>query len=439
MMKRLLSFALSLAIAGSVSAADKFPDGTKIPDWFNNNSVPSLSSLGPEYVVTDFGVSTDSTKVQTRELQAVIDKCAHDGGGVVVIPRGTFLTGALFFRPHTHLHIAEGGKLKGSDDISDFPVVETRIEGQTRKYFPAVVNADRVNGFTLTGKGTLDGNGLRYWKHFWLRRSFNPQCTNVDEMRPRLVYISRCDSVLIADVKIQHSPFWSTHYYRCNYVKLLNITVLSPKEPVKAPSTDAVDIDVCSNFHIKGCYFAVNDDGVVLKGGKGPYADQDPNNGENTNIIVEDCTYGFCHSALTFGSESIHDRNVIFRNNKVNGTERLLWLKMRPDTPQNYEYITVENITGHANYFLYVMPWTQFFDLQGRPDTPMSYSSNVTMRNIDFDCATFFQVQNAPDQYSLKDFTFENLNVRASKKADYDPNLIAGSKWKKVSVVKVAQ
>ena len=436
-MMKSISLLLLALIATAVSAADKFPDGTKVPSWFSNNEVPSLSSLGPEYVVTDYGVSSDSTLVQTRELQAVIDRCAHDGGGVVVIPRGTFMTGALFFRPRTHLHLMEGAKLKGSDDISDFPVIETRIEGQTRKYFPAVVNADRVNGFTLTGKGTLDGNGLRYWKHFWLRRSFNPQCTNVDEMRPRLVYISNSDSVLIADVRIQHSPFWSTHYYRCNYVKLLNISVCSPKEPVKAPSTDAVDIDVCSNFHIKGCYFAVNDDGVVLKGGKGPYADQDPNNGANTNIIVEDCTYGFCHSAITFGSESIHDRNVIFRNNQVNGTERLLWLKMRPDTPQNYEYITVENIKGHANYLLYIMPWTQFFDLQGRPDTPMSYSSHVTLRNIDFDCATFFQVQNAPEQYGLRDFTFENLNVRATKNADYEASVIANSTWKKVTVVKV--
>ena len=434
---RLLSLLLLAMTSTAISAADKFPDGSIVPSWFANNEVPSLKSLGPEYVVTDFGVVNDSSLVQTQALQAVIDKCAHDGGGVIVIPQGTFMTGALFFRPHTHLHIKEGGKLKGSDDISDFPVIETRIEGQTRKYFPAVVNADRVNGFTLTGKGVLDGNGLRYWKHFWLRRSFNPQCTNVDEMRPRLVYISNSDSVVIADVSIQHSPFWSTHYYRCNFVKLLNISVRSPKEPVKAPSTDAVDIDVCSNFHIKGCYFAVNDDGVVLKGGKGPYADQDPNNGEKTNIIVEDCTYGFCHSAITFGSESIHDRNVIFRNNRVNGTERLLWLKMRPDTPQNYEYITVENVTGHANYLLYVMPWTQFFDLQGRPDVPMSYSSHVTLRNIDFDCATFFQVQNAPDQYSLKDFTFENLKVRATKNADYDAGLIANSVWKKVNVEKV--
>ena len=120
-MMKSISLLLLALIATTVSAADKFPDGTKVPSWFSNNEVPSLSSLGPEYVVTDYGVSSDSTLVQTRELQAVIDRCAHDGGGVVVIPRGTFMTGALFFRPRTHLHLMEGAKLKGATTSVIFP------------------------------------------------------------------------------------------------------------------------------------------------------------------------------------------------------------------------------------------------------------------------------------------------------------------------------
>ena len=93
-----------------------------------------------------------------------------NGGGVIVIPKGTYLSGALFFKPQTHLHLEEGAVLKGSDDISNFPIIDTRMEGQSLKYFAALVNADKVDGFTLSGKGTIDGNGLRYWKSFWLRR-----------------------------------------------------------------------------------------------------------------------------------------------------------------------------------------------------------------------------------------------------------------------------
>ena len=85
-MRKILTFLLLTMTGMALQAADKFPDGTSIPSWFSNNEVPSLKSLGPEYVVTDFGVVNDSTLVQTHELQAVIDKCAQDGGGVIVIP-----------------------------------------------------------------------------------------------------------------------------------------------------------------------------------------------------------------------------------------------------------------------------------------------------------------------------------------------------------------
>ena len=116
--------------------------------------------------------------------------------------------------------------------------------------------------------------------------------------------------------------------------------------------------DACSNVLVKGCYMSVNDDAIALKGGKGPTADKDANNGANFNIIIEDCEYGLCYSALTCGSESIHDRNIILRRCKVEGASHVLWLKMRPDTPQLYEYVTVEHITGQAHSLLFIRPWT---------------------------------------------------------------------------------
>ena len=101
--------------------------------------------------------------------------------------------------------------------------MDTRIEGQSVKYFSALINADKVNGFTISGSGTINGNGLRYWKSFWLRRQWNPKCTNMDEMRPRLVYISNSNDVQLSGVRFINSPFWTTHLYRCNNVKLLGL------------------------------------------------------------------------------------------------------------------------------------------------------------------------------------------------------------------------
>ena len=132
-----------------------FPDGTPIPQWFSDTTKVNPSELGKKYVITDYGVKNDSTVIQTAQIQKVIDMAAANGGGVVVVPEGTFLTGALFFKPATHLHLLEGGRLKGSDRIADFPILSTRIEGETCDYFAALINAHRRQRIPLLG-GILD-------------------------------------------------------------------------------------------------------------------------------------------------------------------------------------------------------------------------------------------------------------------------------------------
>jgi polygalacturonase len=414
-----------------------FPDGTLIDDWFYQTDMPELSDLGKAYPLDEYGVPQDGL-VHTKEIQQVIDRCAGEGGGVVVVPQGVWLSGSLYFRQGVNLYIEEGGVLKGSDDVSDYDLKKTRIEGQTCTYFTALINAEGVKGFTMCGRGVIDGNGLRSWKAFWLRRRWNPKCTNKDEQRPRLVYISDATDVTIAGLTLQNSHFWTTHLYRCQRVKYLNCRITSPAVPVKAPSTDAIDIDVCSDVLVKGCYMAVNDDSVVLKGGKGPWADTDPNNGSNERILVEDCTYGFCHGVLTCGSESVHNRNVLVRRCVLesDGTgviSNMLVLKMRPDTPQHYEYITFEQITGKMTRFVNVNPWMQFYDLGGREDIPLSYADHITIRDCDVDCTIFLHVAPKEDQYRLTDFHFENLTVR-TKDPGANPSAFATWRFEKVSV-----
>jgi len=435
--------------ARKTAAKDLWPDGTEISPWFRDTASVDLSKLGKKYRVTDHGVVNDG-RVHTRELQALIDKAANGGGGVIVVPEGTYHTGAIFFRQGVHLHLQQGATLMGSSDPSDYPVTTTRIEGETCKYYPALVNADGIDGFTLSGQGTIDGNGYTFWRHFWERRSWNPQCTNKDEQRPRLLYVSNCRNVQIEGVCLQNSPFWTTHIYNSENVKLLRLHIYSPDKPVKAPSTDAIDLDVVRNVLVKNCYMSVNDDAVAMKGGKGPYADafrtQYPGvdlakfpemqgDGGNENVLIEDCRYGFCHGCLTLGSESIYNHNIVLRRTRISNAQRLLWLKMRPDTPQQYEYVTVEDIEGTARYFIYAAPWTQFYDLKGRKDLPRSCSDHITMRNIRLDCHTFFNVEPQPDQYSLSNFCFENISVTAQK-PDFHPEYVDNFTVKNVSATK---
>ena len=397
-----------------------FPDGTPIADWFYDTSVPTLEQLGQPYVATAFGVSADGT-VQTAALQALIDRIAAEGGGALVLPAGEFLSGALYFKQGVHLYLEKEAILKGSDDITDYPLCETRIEGETCLYYPALINADGVDGLTITGGGTIDGNGLRAWKAFWQRLKWNPAATNKDEQRPRLLYFSNCRNVTVAGVTLQNSHFWTNHLYRCRFVKYLGCRILAPCAPVPAPSSDALDIDACSDVLVKNCYMAVNDDAVVLKGGKGPWADTDPQNGGNERILVEDCVYGHCHGCLTCGSESVHNRNILVRRIRMENTAAMLWLKMRPDTPQHYEYITVEEVSGSVTNMILIRPWTQFYDLKDRRDVPLSYADHITVRNGTATCGAFWNVVYDDAQYRLSDFTLENLTVAADD-ITFDPS-----------------
>ena len=440
-MKKILSL-FFVAIFALTSSAKKvlWPDGTAMDSFFSNTTKVNVKSLGKQYVITEYGVKGDSTLLQTEAIQAVIDRCASEGGGVVVIPEGTFLSGSLFFKQGTNLYIK--GRIKGSDRIRDFRLLQTRMEGQTLQYFAALINADGLDGFSIIGDGAcldwdetpsetgisvpsscIDGNGFNYWEEFWYRRMYNKACTNLEAMRPRLVYLSNCKNVTVQDVNLINSPFWTNHLYRCEHVRYLDNFIYAPTKGVVppgdtkqhgAPSSDAIDLDVCHDVLVHGCYMQVNDDAVVLKGGKGTWADKDPDNGPIYNVLVKNCRYGKTHGCLTLGSESIHDWNIVLSDIHINYVNRVLWLKMRPDTPQHYEKILVQNVTGTCASFLVVRPWTQFFQPGDRPDMPLSICNDITFRNIDVDTDNFFDV-GASDKYKLQNFNFENCKVRGEK------------------------
>ncbi|HEX8013771.1 MAG TPA: glycosyl hydrolase family 28 protein, partial [Flavobacterium sp.] len=232
-MKRLLTLAICiLGISQSAFSQnyknDTFPDGSAITPWFKDYTKLQLKDLGKQYTITDFGVTKDSTKIQTVAIQKVIDKAAKSGGGVIVIPKGVFLSGALFFKPKTSLYVTEGGTLKGSDDIANYPIMASRMEGQNLDYFPALVNAYGVDNFSISGKGTINGNGYKYYEAFWARRKINPKCTNLEVSRPRLVFVWNSNNVQFQDVKLINSGFWTNHFYKCNNVKLLDLYIFSP-------------------------------------------------------------------------------------------------------------------------------------------------------------------------------------------------------------------
>lgn len=427
--QRLALTALTLLLLTAQTAVGKikitpqqaWPDGTPMETWFTDTAKIDAGMLGNRYCITDYGVQDDSTTVQTEALQRVIDRCAADGGGVVVIPRGmTVLSGALFFKPKTHLHIEEGGRLKGIDDIRHYPLIDMHMEGKMIKYFAALVTAIGCDGFTITGRGTIDGDARRFWDEFWIRRKMNPKCTNLEAMRPQLVYIAESDDVTVQDVRLVNSAFWTNHLYKCSRAKYIDCYIESPTVgATRAPSSDGLDLDICTDVVVRGCFMNICDDGVCLKGGKGTYVDRDSTAGPVRRVLVEKCRFGrLTNAGITFGSEAWDCQNIVLRDSRFEGSGHALLFKMRTDTPQTYQDVLMERCTGWVTNAVETSSWKQFHQLEERADMPTSVVRNVTIRNIsDLRSKRFFYVvkdRALKHQFNMENFTLQDINVSDS-------------------------
>ncbi|MFC3560542.1 glycoside hydrolase family 28 protein [Pedobacter jamesrossensis] len=350
-----------------------------------------------EFLITDYGAGKDSTLLSTAEIQKTIDDAFAKGGGTIVVPKGTFLVGALFFKKNTKLKLLKGAVLKGSDDIKQYPFIPSRMEGVKQDYFAALINAYKVDDFSINGPGEINGNGHKFWVAFWHRRDslkkIGKETTNLEVHRPRLIFIWKSDNVAIKNVKLRNSGFWTTHLYQCNNVTIDSCDIRSPFKPVAAPSTDGVDLDVCKNVVISNCYISVNDDAIAIKGGKGPTAHKLEENGPVEDILIENCTFGPAHASVTLGSESIYVNNLTIRNCKVENDCPLLNLKMRPDTYQVFENIKVENISGRCGSIISIKPWKQFFDLGSSNEKPFGTVKNISISNINVSCQNLGYIQ----------------------------------------------
>ena len=355
-------------------------------------------------------------------LQKRIDEIAAKGGGTLVLTAGEYRTGAIFFKPGVNLHLEKGAAIVGVDEPDGYPVCETRIEGETCQYYPALVNADGCDGFKISGEGVIDGHGANTWEEFWTKRAAarkkGGDLRNKALMRPRVLYVSRSKNVDISGVTFKNSKFWTTHFYDCENVVVHDCTILadvlkdSKGNELKGPSTDAIDIDKCRRFTVRNVDISVNDDGVVVKGGKGAWADdyvKFPGNGPSTDVLVENCTFRYpTHSALTLGSECPAATNVTMRGCTMDGCGNMLNLKMRTDTPQHYANVLVENCRGKCSVVLSAKAWSQYHNAQGRSEEELkSFANDVTLRNNMIEAPVAIDMKRKDTRLEVKNLKFD--------------------------------
>jgi len=369
-----------------------------------------------EAVITKFGAKADGATINTKAIQSAIDHLASRRGGTVVIPQGTFVSGALFFKPKVNLHLQAGAVLQCSTDMANFPVQRTRIEGHfEEKFNPALINVKNNDGFQLTGEGTLDGAGLPIWELFWKLRNASPagrNFPNIGVPRARLVLIESSHNVNVEGITFKDSQFWNLHLYNCDGVTVTKARFQVPDDYRQAPSTDGIDMDSSRNVTVDGCYFSVTDDCIAAKGSKGPHALEDTASPPVEHIRIRNCVYKRGNGVLTIGSEATLVRDIVVENCRIIGNVRIATIKLRPDTPQHYEDITFRNITSEsmAPEIISMLPWSQFVDLQGQAP-PQSVVRNLNFIGIKGTYSSFGTIRPNTGQTEISNILFKDLDV----------------------------
>jgi polygalacturonase len=281
-----------------------------------------------DFAITQYGATGDGRTKCTDAIRKAIRACSAAGGGRVLVPNGTFLTGAIHLESNVNLYLAEGATLLFSTDPNDYvPLVYTRFEStECMNYSPFIYAFEREN-VGVSGPGTLDGQAdpTHWWD--WTRKARggktrddkntgqNDVRTLVEEMgnkdipvkdrvfgpghylRPNFIQPYRCKNVLLEGFTIKRSPMWELNPTLCQNVTVRGVNIDCPD----GPNNDGCDPDACTDVLIDNCTFSTGDDCIAIKSGRN--RDGRRVGVPTSNVVIQDCVMKDGHGGVSIGSE----------------------------------------------------------------------------------------------------------------------------------------
>jgi polygalacturonase len=284
-----------------------------------------ISGLGSATVdITTHGAVGDGKTLNTKAIQAAVDQCAAHGGGTIVVPAGTFLTGTVELKSNITLSLSPGAILRGSSNIDDYPPVPFRHNelGEVRSLLWAIGQPD----LRITGSGVIDLNDAAFID-FSQYRSDPGMASGVDldeaqrqetvasHARPRPtqpLFFRNCQRVRIDGVTIRNAPCWTITLAMCRDVKLSHLTI---DNNLRTPNCDGIHCCACKDVIITDSLISAGDDCIALT----CITDWDE---VCENVVVANCIMTSRSAAIRIGHEASKVRNVNVSNIIVNDTNR---------------------------------------------------------------------------------------------------------------------
>jgi len=393
-----------------------------------------------EFVITKYGAIGDGKTLNTEAFRKAIDDCNKSGGGRVIVPLGTFLTGAIHLKSNVDLHLADSAKILFSRDPKDYPIVFTRWEGMELMNYSALIYAYGQENIAVTGNGTLDGNAdaENWWG--WNRgkpskqvlarallqeanhKQTDPKTRIFGEgsfLRPNFIQPYNCKNILISGIRMINSPMWNLNPVLCENVTVENVKVIA-----HGPNTDGFDPESCKNVLLRNCYFDTGDDCIAIKSGR----DEDGRriNRPAENHIIENCEMKDGHGGVGIGSEISGGAKNIYAINCIMNSpnlDRILRLKTSSSRGGIIENIFMKDIKV-GTYKSAAVSMDMFYE---QPGNFMPTIRNVWVENVDIEKGGEFGVYiRAYKESPVQNFKMVNCTIRDVKtpiQVDYVKNM----------------
>jgi polygalacturonase len=241
--------------------------------------------------VRAFGGAGDGRRLDTQPLQQAIDAAHRDGGGIVHLPAGRWLSGTLRLRSHVTLDLGPGAVLLASDDDDDFadrerPAFRTGSDEETIDFAHALIAAEDAERVAITGSGTIDMN-------------------RDERSGPKPIALKRCRFVVVRGITIRHAPNYCVSLGGCDDVLVDGVVI-------RDAYADGIDPDCCRRVRIANCDVESHDDALCLKASLllGVRATTE-------DVVVTNCRLRSPSNCFKLGTESTGDFRRIALSNCV--------------------------------------------------------------------------------------------------------------------------
>ncbi|MGO9259214.1 MAG: glycoside hydrolase family 28 protein [Bryobacteraceae bacterium] len=300
--RNLLNFSRGALVAGLAARAsgDSTPAGLRI------------------YDVREHGATGGGKVLDTAAINRTIDMCHDQGGGMVYLPPGTYLTGTVVLKSNVTLYLEAQATILGSRDLKDYtPAPGPPARGDANQKH--LIFARDAENIAICGPGSIDGQGPSFWQpsgrippppeESW--RDVATYDWKAGDRPSPMIELVGCRNLRLEEVRIRNASGWTLRPINCDNVFLRGLHI---QNPVIGPNTDGIDATGCHNLFISDCLIDTGDDAICLKS-------ENPYGGEvrvSKNIAITNCVLTCCCNGLKFGTATQGGfENVVFTNSVI--------------------------------------------------------------------------------------------------------------------------